>query len=314
MTRRILLTGASGFVGTHLRAVLMRDRPGDAVTCTTAGGSDAGSGLVPLDIIDRKAVGALIAELKPDIVIHLAAQASVVRSNAKDDDTTWSTNVGGTINLAESIARHAPDATVLFTSSAEVYGGSFLTGPVAESATLLPLSPYAKSKATAERVLADLLPPSSKLIVARPFNHTGPGQREDFVLPSFAAQIARIETGLQPPCMAVGNLDVRRDFLHVRDVVEAYMGLVGVAATLPPRFTVNVASGRLYSLRELLERLRGLATTSFEIRVDPSRVRRVDLPSVSGCPALLRSVTGWVPKVDIEETLAGLLSSARQRL
>lgn len=314
MTRRILLTGASGFVGTQLKAVLMRDRPGDAVTCTTAGGSDAGREFVQLDIIDRKAVGSLIAELKPDIVIHLAAQASVVRSNVEDDDTTWSTNVGGTINLAESIARHSPAATVLFTSSAEVYGGSFLTGPVAESATLLPLSPYAKSKAIAERVLADLLPPSSRLIVARPFNHTGPGQREDFVLPSFAAQIARIEAGLQPPRMTVGNLDVQRDFLHVCDVVEAYTGLVSIAAALPPRFTVNVASGQLYSLRNLLESLQRLATVSFEIVVDPARVRRVDLPSVSGCPALLRSVTGWAPKVGIEDILAGLLASARQKL
>ncbi len=293
-------------MGTHLRAALAVRDPEADVTCA---GGESGA---PFDIRDAGAVDRLVADAKPDAVVHLAAQASVARSIGGSDDT-WPVNLGGAINLAAAVARHAPGATVLVASSAEVYGASFLAGPAAEDAPLLPLNPYARSKALAERVFADMLPATVRLIVARPFNHTGAGQREDFVLPSFAGQVARIEAGLQPPVLRVGNLQVRRDFLHVGDVVEAYLRLLEGAETLPRRFTVNVASGEAVLLRDLLEGLRGLASVPFEIEVDPARLRAADIPSASGSPFLLRATTAWRPTRTLPATLADLIADARER-
>jgi len=188
----------------------------------------------------------------------------------------------GTLNLGTAVATHAPGATVLFASSSEVYGASFLAGPANEATSLVPLTPYAKSKAAAERLLADVLPHETKLIVARPFNHTGAGQRATFVLPSFAEQIARMESGSQPLLLKVGNLDVAREILDVRDVVEAYLTLVDTAPRLPSRFTCNIATGNARPLRERVELLREMASVEFEIAVDPARLRPVDVPVASG--------------------------------
>ena len=241
---RFLLTGATGFVGAHLHAALRRR--GTEMEIVGTGTTDAG-GCMSLDLLDAEAVDLFVADLKPDIVVHLAAQASAALS-AKDVGATWSVNLGGSMNLALAVARHCSEATVLFASLAEVYGASFLNGPASAGTPLLPINPYAKSKAAAERMFANVLPPTARLTVARPFNHTGPGQREDFVLASLAAQVARIEAGLQPPELKVGNLDVRRDFLDVRDMVEAYCALLDAAPRLPHRLTCNVASGKAMAI------------------------------------------------------------------
>ncbi len=315
MQQRILLTGASGFVGTYVRAALAQRRPDASLVGTAAGpGPKAGDGLVALDLLDRAGVDATVAATKPDVVIHLAGQSSVATGESAGGDLTWPINVGGAIHLATAVARHAPEATILVASSAEVYGGSFLGGPVSEASALLPMNAYAKSKASAERVFADILPSTARLILARPFNHTGAGQREDFVLPSFAGQVARIEAGLQPPRLAVGNLSAARDFLNVRDVVDAYLALLAAAETLPGRFVVNIASGRTRVLGDLLESLRSMATVPFEIAVDPARLRRVDVPVACGDAALMRAVTGWSPRIEIEATLLELLEAARAGL
>ena len=251
---------------------------------------------------------------RPDVVIHLAAQASVGAALAGAAASTWAVNLGGTLNIALAIARHLPTATVLFASSSEVYGRAFGAEPVDEGAACEPLNAYSRSKLMAERILADVLPSSAKLIVARPFNHTGPGQREDFVLPSFAAQIARIEAGLQPPTLWVGNLDVRRDFLDVRDVASAYVGLLTVAPHLPARFTCNIASGSARPLREVLDILCKLARVPFLVQVDPARQRPSDVPVAAGRSDRLRAATGWAPAIALEETLDSLLADARRRV
>lgn len=308
----ILITGARGFVGTRLRAALRSARPKAQIVGTSAApqGSDD---LHQLDLLDASAVDALVGSLKPDTVIHLAAQASVSRG-ARDADATWQVNLGASLNIAIAVARHVPSATLLFTSTAEVYGASFLRSPVSELSVLSPMNAYAKSKLAAERVMADVLPSTSKLIIVRPFNHTGRGQREDFVLPSFAGQVARIEAGLQEPRMDVGNLDVRRDFLDVRDVIDAYRALMAAAPSLPARFICNVASGHARSLRDILETLRGLARVPFEVAIAPERLRPVDLPIASGDATLLKALTGWSPRWTIEETLRDLLDHARSTI
>ena len=312
--QRILLTGSRGFVGTRLLAALAHHRP-DAVVMGLDSGIDhrkPNSGESGVDLLDCDAVMACVRDAAPDTAIHLAAQSSVAQGDGSGAARTWQVNLAGSLNFALAVATHAPNATVLFASSSEVYGASFLASPVTETSPLLPMNAYARSKAQAERVLADVLPATARLIVARPFNHTGAGQREDFVLPSFAGQVARIEAGLQPPRMMAGNLDVRRDFLNVRDVVGAYLALLDAAPTLPTRFTCNIASGRAQPLRAYAEILQGMAKIPFEIVVDPTRLRPVDVSTAYADPALLRAATGWAPTIAIEETLAELLAAARR--
>ncbi len=310
MVERILLTGATGFVGSLLAPALAAAFPNAILTRV---GAIAERGASAIDLLDRHAVDAMVRAARPDLVVHLAAQASVAGSIASVA-TTWSINCTGTLLLASAIAEHAPGATVFFTSSSEVYGASFLSGVVDENSPVAPMNPYAQSKALAETILKQRLPAWTRVIVARAFNHTGPGQRDDFVLPSFASQVARIEAGLQPPTIAVGNLDVRRDFLDVRDVVAAYVALIDTAPNLPPRFTVNIASGTTHRLRDLLDMLRSLSRVPVDVALDPARLRPHDLPLAAGSPALMRLVTGWAPKYSIEETLGQLLEVARSNL
>ena len=310
MMRRIMITGAQGFVGGYLRAALAARHP-EASVIAFAAAAETEPGFAAVDLLDRAGLDAAVAQAAPDVVVHLAAQSSVART-ARDADATFAVNLGGSLNLASAIARHAPHATLLFASSSEVYGASFLGGCVTEASPTMPMNAYAKSKRLAEEMFAAVLPASATLVVARPFNHTGAGQREDFVLPSFAGQVARIEAGLQPPRLLVGNIDVKRDFLDVRDVVDGYLALLEAVPRLPSRFTCNIASGEARPIRDLIGRLRDLSHTPFEVEVDPLLLRPVDLPIAAGDANLLRAVTGWRPEIAMEQTLSGLLAAARR--
>jgi GDP-4-dehydro-6-deoxy-D-mannose reductase len=160
-------------------------------------------------------------------------------------------------------------------------------------------------------MLSDILPSNTRLIIARAFNHSGPGQDERFVLPSFAAQIARIETGRVPARMMVGNLDSERDYLHVADVVDAYVLLVGAANHLDSRMVVNVASGRAWRISSLLAMMRDMALKPFEIINDPARMRASDVPIAVGDAAKLRKLTGWEPQHQISDMLREIINRAR---
>jgi GDP-4-dehydro-6-deoxy-D-mannose reductase len=314
--QRILLTGGSGFVGGHLAPrvaaaapqarKVMLNRPGER---RVRDGWDT----VNADIADQAAVARIVEAVTPDLVIHLAGQASVGASRESAAET-WRTNFGGAFAMGCACAGFAPEATVFFVSTAEVYGVSFNDGVAAEDAPLRPQNVYARSKAAAEMALGDVLAASNRLITARAFNHTGPGQDERFVLPSFAAQIARIEAGVQPPTMRVGNLDAARDFLDVRDVVEAYLALIGTAASGPQRAVYNVASGTARRVRDVLELMRGQARASFEVEVDSDRLRPSEIPSAAGRNERIVHATGWTPRFPIEETLQSLLEDARRRV
>jgi GDP-4-dehydro-6-deoxy-D-mannose reductase len=312
---RILLTGGSGFVGRYVAPWLAPAFPSAqrvGLLSQRAEALGADWAIVRADIRDEAAIESILADLRPDLIVHLAAQASVGQGLRMAEDTWW-VNFGGTFALARAAARHAAQSTFFFSSTAEVYGASFNTGPVNEETPLAPLSAYASSKAAAEHVLRDLLSPTTRLIVTRAFNHTGPGQDERFVLSSFAAQVARIEKRRVPPVIRVGNLEARRDFLDVRDVVEAYGRLIA-ADDLPERLTVNVASGRVARIGDLLEEMRRLSTGAFEIAVDPARLRASDIPSAVGDASRLKQLTGWSPKETMRSTLRALLDEWRAKL
>ncbi len=309
--RRILITGGGGFVGHYLRAALEQRLAGADFICTTRTQTAVKMGAwFAVDLTDRSTVNALAKEYRPDLVVHLAAQSSPGLSAGANGET-WRVNVGGAITLAEALASHAPHVTVLNVSSAEVYGQTFLDGPVTECAVLRAMSVYGRTKAIAEAVFDDILPGTARLITVRPFNHTGPGQDERFVVPSLAAQIVRIERGEQAPPLRVGNLDSERDFLDVRDVVRAYAGLIEHAQTLPIRSVFNVATGRAVPVSEILSRLRAMAKRAIPVEQDPARMRASDIPRAVGDASTIRAVTGWTPEIGLDQTLHDVLEAMR---
>lgn len=315
--RSVVVTGGDGFVGKLLVAALaprlapdaqlrllgLRDRPSTGKISRT-----------PVDIRDEAAVEAALAEASPDLVIHLAAQSSVAQGLRADGTAdTWRVNLGGSLNLAQACARQGFAGTLLFVSTAEVYGRSFKDGPVHESSPLLPQSAYGRSKAAAEAMLGDVLPELSRLIIVRPSNHSGPGQDDRFVLPSFARQIARIEAGEQEPILSVGNLDAERDFLDVRDVINAYLALLNSAPSLGKRVVFNIASGQTTKIATFLDHLLALSSSAIRVEHDPARMRPSEIARAAVDGGAFREATGWRPMHPIDEMLADILAEARQQ-
>ena len=309
---RILLTGGSGFVGGYLAPALAAAFPqAERVLLRFPGETVERAGWRNIDarITDGAAIETIVADLKPDLVLHLAAQAAI--GGSADAEPTWRVNFGGTLELAHACARHAPDTTFFFVSSSEVYGWSFRDGPVTESAALRPMNAYARSKVAAESMLPDVLP-NANLIIARPFNHTGPGQDRRFVLPSLAAQIVEIEAGRKAPQLDVGNLSAERDFLDVADVCAAYIAMLAAPRKAGTPAIYNVASGGCYRISDLVEKLRAHARKDFEVVVDPARLRPSDIPMAVGSAAALHAATGWAPTTTIDDIIEALLEHWRR--
>jgi GDP-4-dehydro-6-deoxy-D-mannose reductase len=306
---RILVTGGSGFVGRYLLEALAREYPSARrLTLVSSRETSVNPDWLPFafDLLSSEEVDAAIREIRPDLVVHLAAQSSAARSFVAAEET-WRVNFIGSFNLGSALARYATDAAVVFASTADVYGTSLSEGEAYEDMVPRPISPYARSKAAAEMMLADLLSQAARLIVVRPVSHIGPGQDKRFALASFAAQIVEIENGRAEPRVLVGDLSVQRDILDVRDVVDAYLRLIAIAPDLPARNVFNVASGSTRTLESLVETMRSLSRRAFEIVVDPARMRPKDV-SVAHCRATkLCEVTRWSPHYTIERTVADML-------
>jgi GDP-4-dehydro-6-deoxy-D-mannose reductase len=313
---RVLVTGAEGFVGGHLLRTLARDGDHDVVAGSWSGalpdGDAAGSArdveIVRIDITSDESVHAIVREHRPEWVFHLAAQSSVGRS-FDDPAGTWEVNATGTLRLAEAL-RTAGGARLLVISSAEVYGTVPPEAqPITEEAPLRPATPYGASKGAAElAALQAAAEGGVEVVVARSFNHAGPGQDERFVFPSMARQLVRIRRGAAEPTLWVGNLSVRRDFLDVRDVVGAYLLLMKEA---PSGGIYNVCSGEARSLQDMVQRLIELSGTRAKLEVDPARFRPVDIPVLFGDPAKLKRL-GWEPEIGLERTLRDLLDEAER--
>jgi len=311
---RVLITGATGFVGGHLVHALEEEGPSAFEIFGTAfpqAPSPSEHGLFFLDLRSEKDVRRLVGEIRPDWIFHLAA-ISNVRHSWQMRSETIETNVVGTHNLLEAVRQTTPAARVLFISSSDVYGsGASPAEVLKEGAPLQIVSPYAYSKAAGEMLCGFYEKIENiDIVIARPFPHTGPGQTEDFVCSDWARQVAQIEKGDIAPTLKVGNLDVRRDFCDVRDVVKAYILLMRKGRRGEP---YNVCSGKAIALREILDFLvREAAVSSpISIEVDPTKFRKIDLPVRVGSYRLIAEETGWLPRIPIEQTLRDLLASWR---
>ncbi len=301
--RRILVTGAAGFVGRHLMPALAGAFP-DAVLDTA-----------PFDITDAAAVGAAIAAAPPDALVHLAAIAAIPAAR-QDPDRAWRVNLGGTLNLARAVLAHAPHCTMVFSSSADIYGASFRAGHhLTEDALPAPLNTYAATKAAADLALGAMAASDGLRVVrVRAFNHTGPGQSHQFVVAAFAEQVARIAAGLQPPVLQVGDLSPHRDFLDVRDVCAAYAACVRMRDDLPPGAVLNVAGGQPRRVGDVLQSLLDAAGVRAEAQTDAARLRPSDIPVAAGDAALARRLLGWAPAIPWTRTIADVLADWRSRV
>lgn len=306
---RVLVTGISGFVGRHFAASLVAAGHEPWGLDLNIEASPAGVHSLEWDLTRSKGLAKVLDKIRPDALVHLAGQASPAAALA-DPEAAHQANVTATVNLLESIQIACPDASMLFVSSAEVYEPG--DHPHQENETPAPVNAYGRTKAEAEQQLLSAFEQGGpSFIVSRSFPHSGPGQRPDFVLPAFARQIARIEAGLQEPVLRVGNLDPRRDWLHVSDVCRAYLALLeqGELGEI-----YNVCSGKDHSVRQALDYLVNLAIIKPDIEVDPARVRSVDTPRLVGSAAKLMSATGWEASIDFESLLEELLNYWRDRV
>lgn len=314
---RVLITGIAGFVGTHLVDFLQRLDPAPEVFGLikprgTLPELPPTVTLIEADLEDAPSVERAMDSVVPDRIVHLAAQSSPQLSWA-DPAGTFRTNVLGLMHVLEAVRKRGLAPRTLVVGSAEEYGLADARDlPLREDAPLRPQSPYASSKVAQgflalQYTLAYRLP----IVRTRTFHHTGSRRGEAFAESSFARQLVEIEIGLRPPFVAVGNLDAVRDFTDVRDVLRAYWLLLDRGL---PGDVYNVCSGRGVRIGDLLDLLIRLSGIDVEVRVDPQKVRRAEIPEVVGDPSRIREVTGWQADVPLERTLRYLLDGWRERL
>ena len=299
---RILVTGAAGFVGSHLLPALRAAFPAAELATD------------PFDVADPAAVLQAVRDARPNACVHLAA-ISAIPAAQSDPDAAWRVNLGGTLSLARILTAESPGCTLLFASTADAYGRSFKAGvALDEAAALNPMNTYGATKAAADLALGAMAGTNLRIIRARPFNHTGPGQSAAFVVAAFARQVARVEAGLQPPVLRVGALDPLRDFLDVRDVCAAYALCLARADAIPSGAVLNIASGTPRRVGDVLADLLALAGVQAVTEADTGRMRASEITLAAGDAGLARDLLGWAPAIAWPQTLADVLADWRGRV
>jgi len=324
----VLVTGAAGFVGTHLlRALTANDPTGTLVawrrplqdqgadgprprdTPSSSSSGDAGAiDWRDVDMLDRSHVTRAIARLAPEQIYHCAGAANV-RGSWTKTTVPLETNIRGTQYLLEAIAESGRSSRILIPGSALVYKPS--TQAIAEDAPIGPVSPYGISKLAQEMLGRRCADEGLAVVVTRSFTHLGPGQSVSYAASSFAHQVASIEAGLRPPVIDVGSLDARRDLTDVRDTVQAYIALMSSGQ---PGRPYNVCSGESHRIGDLLEGLIRHANVDVAVRTDPTRLRPRDNDVLLGDRSRVTSEIGWRPRIPLETTLSDLLNYWRQAI
>lgn len=316
---RILITGAAGFVGAY--AIRQFAEKGYAVHAAVLPQEQLASDLQTLctvhhfDLLDADDVSALLQTVQPDRILHLAAQSSVAIS-WKQPQLTADLNIKGTVNLLEAARKLLHMPRILLIGSAEEYGRLSENADglqlVNETMPLRPVNIYAATKAAAEQLAAvyytayDL-----PVICVRAFNHFGPGQREIFVVSDFCRQTAEIECGLREPVIRTGNLDAKRDFTDVRDIVRAYVLLLesGRAGEI-----YNVGSGKAVAVSDILSQILSSCTVAVRHEIDPEKLRPAETSFLAADTGKLRCDTGWMPEIPTAQTISDTLAYWRQEL
>ena len=317
---RALITGITGFAGSHLADYFLDRHPEVEVFGTCRWRSPRRNiahihdrlELVETDLQDYHSVYRALERVRPDYVFHLAAQ-SFVPTSWNAPAATLEINVIGQTHIFEAVRSLKLEPVIQIACSSEEYGLVYPhETPILETNPLRPLSTYAVSK-----VAQDLLgyqyfkSYGIRAIRTRGFNHTGPRRGEVFVTSNFASQLARIEAGQSPPVIEVGNLEARRDFTDVRDMVRAYWLAVNKAR---PGEVYNIASGTAITIRELLDRLIALTGVEVEVRQDPARMRPSDVEILLGDASKFHADTGWKPEIPFDQTLKDVVDYWRERV
>ncbi|MBE0544975.1 MAG: GDP-mannose 4,6-dehydratase [Verrucomicrobia bacterium] len=317
---RVLITGITGFVGSHMAEYALAQGAEVFGACRWRSNTEnieplrSKLHLVEADLRDQSSVQEMLAATKPDFIFHLAGQSQVMTSWQAPVETLQ-TNVIGQVHLLEAIRHRGGDfPRVLVVGSSEEYGlVQEHELPVTEEQLLRPLSPYAVSK-VAQDLLAHQYFRSYGIpcVRARAFNHDGPRRGEVFVTSAFARQVAEIEAGASEPVILVGNLKARRDYTDVRDIVRGYWLLLEKGA---PGEVYNLCSGHSHAIQEILDFfLASSAVRGIEVREDASRLRPSDVPNLVGSAAKVHAATGWTPTISFEETLKDVLEYWRERV
>ena len=317
---RALITGITGFAGSHLAEYLLAEHPDVEVFGTYRWRSRmdniehlrAKIKLLEADLRDLTSVHAALDRARPDFIFHLAAQ-SFVPSSWTAPNETLTTNIVSQTNLFEAIRSLRLDPVVQLACSSEQYGLVHPDEvPIKETNPLRPLSPYAVSKVAQDYLGYQYFQSYGlKAIRTRGFNHTGPRRGQVFVTSNFCSQVAAIELGQQEPVIRVGNIEAIRDFTDVRDMVRAYWLAVNHGK---PGEVYNIATGTGIRIREMLDRIIALANVEVRIEVDPERLRPSDVEILIGDSSKFRADTGWEPRIPFEQTLRDLLAYWRETL
>jgi GDP-4-dehydro-6-deoxy-D-mannose reductase len=311
---RILITGITGFVGSHLAEYLLQKNDTDEIYGIYRWRSRTENlhnildkiKMVECDLLDSGSVRAMMEKVKPDRIFHLAAQSYVLSSWHAPADTI-SNNILGQVNILEAMKELNLNCRVQIAGSSEEYGlVKIEETPIKETNPLRPLSPYAVSKVGQDMLAYQYYKSYGfHLIRTRAFNHSGPRRGDVFVESNFAKQIVDIEKGKAEPVVMVGNLDAERDFTDVRDVVKAYDLAIENAI---PGDVYNICSNNAYSIREILDILLSKSNVKIEIKTDPARLRPSDVPLLLGDYSKINKLTGWKPEIPFEKTLEDLLN------
>jgi GDP-4-dehydro-6-deoxy-D-mannose reductase len=318
---RILITGITGFAGSHLAEYVLAEHRDAEIFGTMRWRSRTENlrdiepriELQECDLRDLSSVKALIERVRPERIFHLAAQSFVPSSwNAPAESLT--TNILGQLHVFEAVRAAGIDPWIQIACSSEEYGLVHPDElPIRETNPLRPLSPYAVSKVGQDYLGYQYFKSfGMKVVRTRGFNHDGPRRGDVFVSSNFAKQIAAIEKGRKPPVIHVGNLDARRDFTDVRDIVRGYW--LALDGSCEPGEAYNLCSGKDYSIREVLDKLIELAGVKVEIKEDPARLRPSDVPVLLGDASRFRNATGWAPRIPYEQTLQDMLDYWRAEI